>query len=63
MLKRYYPSIVSGSPHKTLDDNYHIIESDINFCIACKLLNSDKLEHRVLGITLINDQIKPKFGS
>ena len=61
ILKRYYPSSASGSIVKYLDDNYHLIESDLGFQIACNLLKSDKLEQRVTGINQINEQIKPKF--
>jgi len=31
ILKRHYPSSASGHTVKFLDDNYHLIESDLGF--------------------------------
>jgi hypothetical protein len=50
LLKRYYPWAPSGSLIRTLDDNYHLIDADMIFCVAITLLKSEKLEQRVAGL-------------
>lgn len=59
LLKRYYPWHPSGSAVRTLDDNYHLIDSDMIFSVAITLLKSEKLEQRVSGLNQINSLIKP----
>lgn len=63
ILKRYYTSSASSNFPKTIDDNYHLIASDVAFNTACTLLRSDKLEQRVAGIKEISEQLKnTRFG-
>ncbi len=57
LLKRYYPSSPSSMLPKNIDDNYHLIYSDVNFKAYCTLLQSDRLEQRVAGLSKINDAL------